>query len=322
MMKKILLISTGGTIASKPSADGLVPKVDGAGMLRLIPELETVCDIECLGLLNLDSSNLQPHHWTEMADAIVHEYDNYDGFVISHGTDTMAYTSSALSWMLQGIGKPVAMTGAQLPIEDPMTDGKINLLNAFKVASSGRPGVYLVFCDSVIDGAYAKKLYTQEFEAFASVNKSREAIITREGLQWTHTPKNNEADFMPKTAVNERVFVYKLIPGASEKVLDFAVQSGYRAIVIEGFGAGGVPNAENSLLPALERAIDTGLIVVCATQCVYDGVHLDVYDIGVKAERLGAISANDMTVEAVVTKLMWALGNSETNEQAKEMFLK
>jgi len=321
-MKKILFISTGGTIASEPSADGLVPKVDGAGMLRLIPELETVCGIECLGLLNLDSSNLQPHHWTEMADAIVREYDNYDGFVISHGTDTMAYTSSSLSWMLQGIGKPVAMTGAQLPIEDPMTDGKINLLNAFKVAASGRQGVYLVFCDSVIDGACAKKLYTQEFEAFASVNKTREAIITREGLQWTQLQEKTNAEFVPKTAVDERVFVYKLIPGASEKVLDFAVQSGYRAIVIEGFGAGGVPNAENSLLPALERAIETGLIVVCATQCVYDGVHLDVYDIGVKAERLGAISAKDMTVEAVVTKLMWALGNSETNEQAKEMFLK
>ncbi len=104
-------------------------------------------------------------------------------------------------------------------------------------------------------------------------------------------------------------------------MLDFAVQAGYRAIVIEGFGAGGVPNKENSLLPALERALSAGVIVVCITQCVYDGTNLGIYDIGILAQRLGAISAEDMTLEAVVTKLMWSLGNTKTNEEAKKLFL-
>ena len=320
-MKKILLISTGGTIASKASENGLMPAVAGAAMIRLIPELEGMCEIEYRELLSLDSSNLQPHHWTEMADAVVEAYEKYDGFVISHGTDTMAYTASALSWMLEGIRKPIAITGAQLPIEAPMTDGKHNLLNAFRLATDNHAGVYLVFGDSVIDGSCAKKLCTQRFEAFASVNMQRAAFITSDGFQWTAAEKNMPA-FTPRTAVDGKVFVYKLIPGAKENVLDFAVQAGYRAIVIEGFGAGGVPNKENSLLPALERALSAGVIVVCITQCVYDGTHLDVYDIGVRAQRLGALSAEDMTLEAVVTRLMWALGNTKTNEEAKKLFLK
>ena len=319
-MKKILLISTGGTIASETGENGLVPALGGAAMIQLIPELEGMCEIECRELLSLDSSNIQPRHWTEMADAIVEAYEKYDGFVISHGTDTMAYTASALSWMLEGIRKPVAITGAQLPIEDPITDGKRNLLNAFRLASDNHAGVYLVFGGSVIDGCRAKKLYTQKFEAFASVNVPCAAFITRDGFRWT-APERNLPTFTPRTAVDDRIFVYKLIPGAKESVLDFAVQAGYRAIVIEGFGAGGVPNKENSLLPALERALSAGVIVVCITQCVYDGTHLDVYDIGVLARRLGALSAEDMTLEAVVTKLMWALGNTKTNKEAKKLFL-
>ena len=320
-MKRILMISTGGTIASEQSENGLAPAVGGASMIRLIPELEGMCNIEYRELLSLDSSNIQPRHWTEIADAVVEEYENYDGFVISHGTDTMAYTASALCWMLEGIRKPVAVTGAQLPIEAPMTDGKRNLFNAFRLASGSRAGVYLVFGGSVIDGSRAKKLYTQNFEAFASVNTPCAALITRGGFQWA-APEKNLPAFNPRTAADERVFVYKLVPGAGEKVLDFAVQAGYRAIVIEGFGAGGVPNRENTLLPALERALKAGVIVVCITQCIYDGTHLDVYDTGVLAQRLGALSADCMTLEAVVTKLMWALGNTETNEEAKELFLK
>lgn len=315
------MISTGGTIASEQGKNGLVPAVDGASMIRLIPELEGMCGIEYRELLSLDSGNIQPHHWTEIADAIVEEYENYDGFVISHGTDTMAYTASALCWMLEGIRKPVAVTGAQLPIEDPMSDGRNNLFNAFRLASGSRAGVYLVFGGSVIDGSCAKKIYTQNFEAFVSVNAPRAAVITRDGFQWT-VPEKKLSAFNPRTAADERVFVYKLVPGASGQVLDFAVQAGYRAIVIEGFGAGGVPNRENSLLPALERALKAGIIVVCITQCIYDGTHLDVYDTGVLAQKLGALSADCMTLEAVVTKLMWALGSTKTNEEAKALFLK
>jgi len=321
-MKKILFISAGGTIASQQTESGLAPQMKGQLLLDYVPEIGDICSVDCVELLNIDSSNMQPHHWSELAQKIIAEYENYNGFVISHGTDTMAYTSSALGFMLKGISKPVAITGAQLPIEHPKTDGKENLINAFRVAAGDHPAVWLVFADKVIKGDCAKKLYTKNPRAFESVNEPVAALIADGKITWQTSECEDMSVFAPKTAVDKRVFVYKLIPGASEKVLDFAVQSGYRAIVTEGFGAGGVPNAENSLLPALERAINAGVIVVCASQCIYDGVHLDIYDIGVKAERLGAMSAKEMTVEAVVTKLMWALGNSKTNEQAKEMFLK
>ena len=321
-MKKILMISTGGTIASEPGPDGLVPKVDGAAMVRMIPELNGICEISCRELLSLDSSNIQPHHWSAMAEAVAADYDGYDGFVLTHGTDTMAYTTSALSWMLQNLGKPVAVTGAQLPIEDPRTDGKANILNAFRVAASGRAGVYLVFGDKVIRGCCAKKMHTEEFNAFYSVNEPPAALITEAGVEWTEQPSAApQGKFKVISAIDSRVLMIKLIPGSSPAIMDFALEHGYRAVVIEGFGAGGVPNDENSFLPALEKALKAGLLVVCASQCVCDGVNLGIYEIGVLAARLGAISAGKMTTEAVCTKLMWALGSAAASEEAKKIFL-
>jgi L-asparaginase len=320
-LKKILMLSTGGTIASEPGPDGLVPKVDGAAMVCMIPELDGLCEITCKEILSLDSSNIQPHHWSKMADAIGAEYENYDGFVITHGTDTMAYTASALHWMLQNLGKPVAITGAQLPIEDPHTDGKKNIFNAFRTACSGRAGVWLVFGDSVISGRCAKKMHTEEFNAFRSINEPQAAEITGLGLEWkTPAPQMPSGKFAVASKIDDRVLLIKLIPGTSPAILNYAATMKYRAVIIEGFGAGGVPNDENSFLPALEKVLGQDMIVVCATQCTYDGVHLDVYEIGVLAARLGALSAGKMTIEAAATKLMWALGNTQTADEAKQLF--
>ncbi|MDO5563221.1 MAG: asparaginase [Synergistaceae bacterium] len=321
-MKKILMISTGGTIASEPGPDGLVPKVDGAAMVRMIPRLHGLCDITCKEILSLDSSNIQPHHWSVMADAIGADYADYDGFVVTHGTDTMAYTAAALSWMLKNLGKPVVVTGAQLPIEHPETDGKRNIYSAFHVACSGRPGVYLAFGDKVVGGKFAKKMHTSEFNAFYSVNAPYAAITASDGIEWqTPEPPMPADKFEVLSNVDERVMLIKLIPGTTPDILDYAVSQKYRAVVIEGFGAGGVPNDENNFLPAVERALRAGMIAVCASQCMYDGVNLSEYPIGVLAARLGVLSAEKMTIEAVCTKLMWALGNSNTAEEAKALFL-
>ena len=137
-MKKICLLATGGTIASEAGANGLRPQVAAARMLRLLPELKEVCQIEYRELMSLDSSNLLPEHWQRMACSVAELREDYDGFVISHGTDTMAYSASALYYMLENIDRPVVLTGAQIPIEDPRTDGKRNLLTAFRAAASGR----------------------------------------------------------------------------------------------------------------------------------------------------------------------------------------
>ncbi|MGM9520366.1 MAG: asparaginase [Phascolarctobacterium sp.] len=310
-MKNILMLGTGGTIASVPSEDGLVPALDGQTMLQLVPELEGLCTITCKEILNLDSSNLEPRHWQLIAEALAANYDAYDGFVITHGTDTMAYTAAALSQMLQNCQKPVILTGAQLPIQAEGSDAPDNVYHAFLAACSDLQGVALVFGDKVIHGAYAKKLYTENFNGFASINREPMATISHNHLFWQKKALQGggygEGQFSINTELETKVAVVKLIPGTTPDILDFYLAQGYKGLVIESFGAGGVPNADNNWLPALEKIIKAGIKVVCATQCLYDGVHLDTYPIGVLAKRLGAESAQTDTIETSVAKLMRTL---------------
>ena len=310
-MKRILMLGTGGTIACVPSADGLVPALDGPAMIRLVPELEEVCAIETKQILNLDSSNLSPEHWQIIAKAIAANYENYDGFVITHGTDTMAYTAAALSQMLHNCQKPVVLTGAQLPIQAQGSDAPNNIYHAFLAATSPLKGVALVFGDLVIHGAHAKKLYTQNFNGFASINREPLATISHNHLFWQKGALQGggygEGEFSINTQLETKIAVVKIIPGATPDILDYYVKKGYKGLIIEGFGAGGVPNGDNNWLPKLEQVLKQGLQVVCTTQCLYDGVHLDTYPMGILAERLGARSAGLDTIETALIKLMQEL---------------
>ena len=310
-MKRILMLGTGGTIACVPSADGLVPALDGPAMIRLVPELEEVCAIETKQILNLDSSNLSPEHWQIIAKAIAANYENYDGFVITHGTDTMAYTAAALSQMLHNCQKPVVLTGAQLPIQAEDSDAPNNIYHAFLAATSPLKGVALVFGDLVIHGAHAKKLYTQNFNGFASINREPLATISHNHLFWQKGALQGggygEGEFSINTQLETKIAVLKIIPGATPDILDYYVKKGYKGLIIEGFGAGGVPNGDNNWLPKLEQVLKQGLQVVCTTQCLYDGVHLDTYPMGILAERLGARSAGLDTIETALIKLMQEL---------------
>ena len=310
-MKRILMLGTGGTIACVCSADGLVPALDGPAMIRLVPELEEVCAIETKQILNLDSSNLSPEHWQIIAKAIAANYENYDGFVITHGTDTMAYTAAALSQMLHNCQKPVVLTGAQLPIQAEGSDAPNNIYHAFLAATSPLKGVALVFGDLVIHGAHAKKLYTQNFNGFASINREPLATISHNHLFWQKGALQGggygEGEFSINTQLETKIAVVKIIPGATPDILDYYVKKGYKGLIIEGFGAGGVPNGDNNWLPKLEQVLKQGLKVVCTTQCLYDGVHLDTYPMGILAERLGARSAGLDTIETALIKLMQEL---------------
>ena len=310
-MKKVLMLGTGGTIACVPSADGLVPALDGPAMIRVVPELEEVCAIETKQILNLDSSNLAPEHWRSIAEAVAANYTSYDGFVITHGTDTMAYTAAALSQMLCNCQKPVVLTGAQLPIQAEGSDAPNNIYHAFLAATSPLKGVALVFGDLVIHGAHAKKLYTQDFNGFASINREPLATISHNHLFWQKGALQGggygEGEFSINTQLEAKIAVLKIIPGASPDILDYYVAKGYKGLIIEGFGAGGVPNGDNNWLPKLEQVLQQGIRVVCATQCLYDGVHLNTYPMGILAERLGAQSAGLDTLETSVVKLMQEL---------------
>lgn len=311
-MKKILMIGTGGTIASVPSEDGLVPALDGKMMTAMMPELKGLCEIECQQILNLDSSNISPKHWKLMAEKLAEVYDDYDGFVITHGTDTMAYSAAALSHMISGCRKPVVFTGAQLPIGAEGTDAKGNVYHSFLTAISEVKGICLCFGKYVIHSLAAKKMCSENFDGFHSINIEPMAVIENHNFTWNTLEGAGVTgeSFAVNTHLEEKVAVVKVTPGLSPEVLDYFLARGYKGIIIESFGAGGVPNDENNWLPYVEKLIKNGVRVVCTTQCIYDGVHLNIYPIGTLAERLGAESAGMATIESTLTGLMVKLGMS------------
>lgn len=316
-MKRILMLATGGTIACEPSEDGLVPRLSGRAMLRRLKNGELPCEVDVRELMNLDSSNLQPDDWETMARAVAGACDGYDGFVITHGTDTLAYTAAALHQMLRHLARPVIITGSQLPLTAAGSDGPRNLRDAFFVACEGEPGVFVVFHGSVIDGSRAKKMHTESFAAYASVNAPL-ARITPEGVLWKERRPLPAEPLELVTGLERRVCVLKLVPGTSPQLLDMLVDAGYRGIIIEGFGAGGVPNdSRGSFLPSIRRAVEKGVVIVCASQCIFDGVDLSRYPIGVLAARLGAVSGGDKTVETLTVRLMQALYHCGSAEEVR-----
>ena len=177
-MKKILFIATGGTIASKKSENGLKPQISPDELLSYIPSLNKICEVDTLQLLNLDSSNMEPRHWIMMEECIKEHYDVYDGFVIAHGTDTMAYTAAGLSYMIQNSKKPIVITGSQKPINMDITDAKTNLIDSFTYASDDKSqGVSIVFDGKVIAGTRAKKVRSKSYNAFSSIDFPSLAVI-------------------------------------------------------------------------------------------------------------------------------------------------
>ena len=305
--KKILLLTTGGTIASMPGGEGLEPQRSSV-MEREINQLRTYYDITVEDLICLDSSNITPREWQLIAEAVFTKRQSYDGIVISHGTDTMAYTASAVTFMLPNIDVPVVFTGSQLPLADMLSDGPDNLRTAFAMAASSHAGVFLAFDRKVMLGCRAVKVRASGFSAFESVNARYAARVSNQGLKV-------DSDVLPKptgtpqlrTELGTDVFLLKLTPGLTPRVFDALAAMGYRGIIIEAFGLGGI-NVLHKGLAGIHRAVDQGISVVVTTQCLYDSANLGVYQVGTKLLEMGVIQGRDMTSEAAMTKLMWLLG--------------
>lgn len=316
-MKKLLLIATGGTIASRETVEGLAPGISSQTLLDHVPEAAAFCELDAMQLFNIDSTNIQPEHWLMMVHTIEEQFQNYDGFIITHGTDTMAYTAAALSYLIQDPGKPIILTGSQKPLLAPISDAKKNLMDAFRYAcQDGVSGVYLVFSGEAILGTRAKKVRSKSYAAFASINYPVAAFIDgsrviryADGPAQPCTPRFYH-ELVPS------VFVLKLVPGMEPDVLDY-VGDRYAAVVIESYGVGGLPFVDQrNFLEKLDRLSKRGCIVVLATQVLQEGSDVTVYEVGWKAmTSYNVLQAYDMTIEAVVTKLMWLL--SQTKDFAK-----
>lgn len=318
--KKILHIGTGGTIASEVSDSGLTPELTSEQLLRYIPDISQFCDVDCLQLMTLDSTNIQPKHWVRIAVAIHERYDQYDGFIVSHGTDTMAYTAAAMSYLVAGSPKPIVFTGAQKPIGFETTDSKQNLRDAFVIAASDMAGVMLVFNGKVILGTRARKTRSKSFEAFSSINYPFLGMVQDGRLIRYIRPECRDTPTF-YDSVNPKVAVLKLIPGADCGMVDYLLERN-DALIIESFGVGGLPTYKaGDYYEAVKRGLDAGKTVVMTTQVENEGSDLAVYHVGNTIKRnLPILEAYDMTTEAAVAKLMWILGRTTERKTVEELF--
>lgn len=320
----VLLIYTGGTIGMKtdPVTGTLVP-FDFNGIYDEFPSLRRLdADLEVLPFDPIDSSNVDPSLWVRLAEIIRDNYDRFDGFVVLHGTDTMSYTSSALSFMLENLGKPVVFTGSQIPIGVLRTDGRENLITAIEIAVSkenGRsivPEVSLYFQNRLFRANRTKKYSAEELSAFASFNYPALADVGV-GIHYRHNaiapyPKG---EFKINTAVSRDVLVLKIFPGITEPVIRAMLSAeGVKGVVLETYGAGNAPTF-CWLIGVLEEAIKRGIHIINVTQCASGAVNMDIYETGRRLQDIGVISGRDITTEAAITKMMLLLGRNYSPDE-------
>lgn len=322
-MKRILMIATGGTIASRRSSNGLKPLITSAELLGYVPAAKEFCQADAIQVLNIDSTNMQPKHWLLIAKTIEEHYHTYDGFVICHGTDTMAYTAAALSYLIQNCPKPIVITGSQKPIDLEITDAKTNLLDSLRFACCDKAhGVTIVFDGKVIAGTRGKKERTKSYNAFSSINFPYIAAIQDEHIIFYLDDKrliNEPVCFYHR--LNDRVALLKLIPSMDAGVLDYLAEF-YDVIIIESFGVGGLPSYESGdFHKSVVRLMNSGKVVVMTTQVTNEGSNMAIYEVGnvIKREH-GLLEAYDMTLEATVTKLMWILGQTQDPQKINDLF--
>lgn len=318
-MKKICLLTCGGTMTMKRDKKGvLVPFHSDDQLLVKIPELTKIAKITIENVTNIDSTNMHPDIWTKLAQKIKENYSLYDGFVITHGTDTMAYSASALSFALQKINKPIVFTGAQKPLDDLTSDGRNNLLNALFVACMDLREVCIVFGSKILRGNRATKTSESNLDAFDSPMEAPLGEVRLEpklvSLQ-NRTYADSKLSFQPH--YNPNIIVIEVHPGLPCTFLEKIIQSGCEGIILKAFGAGNIPD---QLIPALQRANKLHIPVIILSQCSQGMTQMQLYQVGYQTLEAGAIPGGDMTLEVTVAKLMWVLAYTKDLKEIKKVF--
>ena len=314
---RILIIGTGGTIASSKTERGYKATLSVDEILEIAGIRGDGVKIDTKDVLNIDSTLIQPEDWITIGKAVFESLNDYDGIVITHGTDTLAYTSSALSFMLRNVPIPVVLTGSMLPITEPNSDAPRNLKTALTFAMKGFSGIYVAFMDKIMLGTRVSKVHSLGLNAFQSINFPDIAYVKGEDVLVRYRPElsRGEPSFDPN--IDPDVVYLRLTPGLSPEVF-LTVAERAHGIVLEGYGAGGIPYRGRNLLEAVSMVAPEKPVVM-TTQALYGGVDLTRYEVGRRALEAGVIPAGDMTKEATLVKLMYALGHTKDVEEVREI---
>ncbi len=327
MKTSILIIYTGGTIGMvKDPKNGSLKPFDFDHILKQVPELKdfgfelTTVSFDPL----IDSSNLNPEVWVKIADIIKENYEKFDGFVVLHGTDTMSYTASALSFMLDNLDKPVILTGSQLPIGMLRTDGKDNLITAVEIAADYKndkavvPEVCVLFENKLFRGNRTTKHNAEYFNAFYSYNYPDLAKVGI-NIHYNHAAIRNHTEgmFGINTNLDTNIAILKIFPGINKQTVDAILNiEGLRAVVMETYGAGNAPT-DAWFVDSIRQAIAKGILVYNVTQCPSGSVDMGLYETSVELLEIGVVSGHDITTEAAITKLMFLLGQQLDSDKIK-----
>ena len=321
MSRKILIINTGGTLSAVMKKNGLIPGLSIHDMQKELKMVSGDTDIEIEDFCSVDSANIFPEDWCALAQKISDCRNDYDGIVVIHGTDTLAYTSSMLSFMLRNINIPVVITGSQLSITNPVADAMENCRCAIHMAASQIPGIFVAFNRKVILGCRASKVRSLSFDAFESINYPNIATISSLGMKIeTAAVPERTGIFKLANTYSDKVCMIKMFPGIHRSLIESIAEQGYKGLYIEAYGIGGMPFLKHDFIGALDKVIQNGMTVVVGTQCRYEGTKMDVYETGRRTLEIGALEAHDMTCEAALTKLMWILGMTDDPSEIRDYY--
>ena len=327
-LPKILLLSTGGTIASRIDyrTGAVTPALTAAELNASVPELSAIANIDTEVLFSEYSENLLPEHWIKIAEKLdFYSTSEYDGIIVAHGTDTMQYTASALAFSLAGFPKPVALVGSQRSSDRPSSDAALNLIAATRFLTEiHSPGIFVVMHNNSSDDEIAcnwatrvRKNHTSRRDAFKTIGGSPAYIVKANSIEKDKMFDIPKREYVPKIKFDNRVLLLKYYPGLDPRIVDYATDSGYRGIIIEGTGLGHVGK---TMYGAIQRAKKNGLFIGMTSQCIDGMVRMTVYDSGRDLLNLGVTPLGNMIPETALVKTMWALANSkDSNEMTKLM---